>query len=189
MKSIVVEASSHALLADALCWARASFTIQLHVWLAVESPPGHIHGLFGFDSYARGRGLHCTVDGDGLVRFGFFENDVVGKTALQLGRWYSVCCAYDTSDGRMACWIDGLLDAHDYGRAPCEEPAISQVLLGRCRSSRHLIGKMAEFRVWSIALDDAMVHDTFARRLTPQELRSRCCVHSYSGRTEGTLPR
>lgn len=89
----------------------------------------------------------------------------------------------------MALWIDGALDAHDYGRAPNEETSVKQVLLGRSRSSRHLIGKVAEFRVWNIALDDAMVEDTWGRHLTSQEVGSGQCVRYFSGRTEGTLPR
>ncbi|CAF1600935.1 unnamed protein product [Rotaria magnacalcarata] len=105
-----------AILSDQLPLQRSSFTIEM--WIYPTSLTNGDSGLFGHCSenspnmclhfVIRGLRLHC----------GFYANDVVGKTVLQVNTWSHVACVYNLITLTQQVWLNGVLDGSKYPAAP-----------------------------------------------------------------------
>jgi hypothetical protein len=90
----------------------ASFTISAWIWMPFNFSSATYDYFVLFmhcESNSNDKCLQVVV-GDGYLRLGFFNDDLVGSTELNPNQWYHVAFAYDRSAAKQLVYLNGNLD-------------------------------------------------------------------------------
>ncbi len=132
------------------------FTISVWVKISRFSPGKSDYCIIGSavpDSYAYLQEMHLLVR-NRIPYFGFFANDITGKTVIEAGRWYNITCRYNSANGEQAIFVNGKLDSRSYYRPSYKGTDSLFVGVFGLRNDTYMHGEMDNLSIWSRALGD-----------------------------------
>jgi len=83
-------------------------------WIKVDTFANRDLSILGTDQSYYRKGLHLQVRNQ-KPYFGFFSNDIMGKTILQSEQWYYIAWRYTKRSGEQAIFVNGMLDSRSIG--------------------------------------------------------------------------
>lgn len=86
--------------------------------------------------------------------FGFYSNDLRGKTIIEPGRWYHLACRYNKLTGEQAIFVDGKLDSRSLGHPAYKGRDNIYVGMSGFDSSSYMNGEVDDLVIWSRTLGD-----------------------------------
>jgi hypothetical protein len=105
--------NTYALVDRYLNLTTGSFTIAAWIWLpnAVDSSTvyRYFYLLGHCEKDVTDECLHVVV-GNGYLRLGFFDDDLLSVTRLTIKRWYHIACVYDRAASKQLIYLNGILD-------------------------------------------------------------------------------
>lgn len=129
------------------------FTVN--VWLKIPKylPNKEDYCVLGGKNFTYQQALHLMIR-DQKPYMGFYNNDLVGNTHIEPGRWYNIVWRYNKRNGEQAIFVDGKLDAISYDR-PVYLGA-DTLYVGHMDFSRtsDLVGMIDNLSIWSRVLSD-----------------------------------
>lgn len=125
------------------------------VWLKIPKylPEKSDYCILGSKNSTYQQALHFLIR-DQKPYMGFYNNDLVGNTVIEPGKWYNIVWRYNKSNGEQAIFVNGKLDAISYDR-----PAYlgsDSLYVGYVNFSQNgsFVGVMDNFCIWSRVLSD-----------------------------------
>lgn len=97
--------------------------------------------------------IHLVVR-DGRPYFGFYTNDLQGKSRLEAGRWYHLVWRYSKSNGEQAIYVDGKLDSHSMGHPSYKGKDDIFMGLAGYNPSSNMLGSIDDLTIWSRTLGE-----------------------------------
>lgn len=86
--------------------------------------------------------------------FGFYANDLEGKTILEENRWYHLVWRYNKLTGEQAIFVDGKLDSRSLGHPTYKGRENIYVGMAGYNSSTHMNGEIDDLVIWSRTLGE-----------------------------------
>ncbi len=132
------------------------FTISVWVKISRFTPGKSDYCIIGSavpDSYAYLQEIHLLIR-NRIPYFGFFANDITGKTVIEAGRWYNITCRYNSANGEQAIFVNGKLDSRSYNRPSYKGTDSLFVGVFGPRSDTYMHGDLDNLSIWSRALGD-----------------------------------
>lgn len=86
--------------------------------------------------------------------FGFFANDITGKTVIEAGKWYHIACRYNSANGEQAIFVNGELDSRSYNRPSYKGTDSLYIGVFGNRTNTFMNGDLDNLCIWSRALGD-----------------------------------
>lgn len=129
------------------------------VWLKV---PQYVEGkqdycVLGSQNSSYQQALHLLIR-NRKPYMGFFNNDIVGMTEIEPGKWYHVAWRYNKSNGEQAIFVNGKLDAISVDRP--SYIGNDTLYVGYLDFSRTagFIGNLSGLNIWSRVLSDKEIY-------------------------------
>ena len=85
---------------------------------------------------------------------GFFNNDLVGNTVIEEGKWYHIAWRYNKQNHEQALFVNGRLDAIAEDRPPYLGSDSLMVGIGLTGGSSYFEGSMDSLSIWSRTLSN-----------------------------------
>lgn len=85
---------------------------------------------------------------------GFFNNDLVGNTEIEPGKWYNVVWRYNKRNGEQAIFVNGKLDAISFDRPAYLGSDSLYVGFVNFSQSSNFVGVLDNLCIWSRVLSD-----------------------------------
>ncbi|HKJ40708.1 MAG TPA: LamG-like jellyroll fold domain-containing protein, partial [Sunxiuqinia sp.] len=86
--------------------------------------------------------------------FGFYSNDLRGKTIIEPGRWYHLACRYNKLTGEQAIFVNGKLDSRSLGHPAYKGRENIYVGMSGFDSNAYMNGSIDDLVIWSRTLGD-----------------------------------
>ena len=86
--------------------------------------------------------------------FGFYANDLEGKTIIEPGKWYHLAWRYNKLTGEQAIFVDGKLDSRSLGHPTYKGRENIYVGMAGYNSSTHMNGEIDDLVIWSRTLGE-----------------------------------
>ena len=120
------------------------------------------------DRYERGKNDYCilgTTGGsyqqsihlvirEGRPYFGFYSNDLQGKSRIEAGRWYHIVWRYSKLNGEQAIYIDGKLDSRSMGHPSYKGKDDIFMGLAGYNPASNMLGSLDDLTIWSRTLGE-----------------------------------
>lgn len=129
------------------------FTVA--VWLKIDKyrEGKEDYCVLGSINNAYQRALHLMIRNK-KPYMGFFNNDLVGNTLIEEGKWYYIAWRYNKQNGEQAIFVNGRLDALSEDRPPYLGSDSLLVGIGLTGASSYFEGVMDNLSIWSRTLSD-----------------------------------
>ena len=139
--------------ADKLQLRDHDFTVA--VWLKIDKyrDDKEDYCVLGSISNTYQRSLHLLIRNQ-KPYMGFFNNDLVGNTLIEEGKWYHVAWRYNKQNGEQAIFVNGRLDALSEDRPPFLGSDSLMVGIGLNGANSYFEGMMDNLSIWSRTLSD-----------------------------------
>ena len=99
------------------------------------------------------RSLHLMIRNK-KPYMGFFNNDLVGNTVIEEGKWYHIAWRYNKQNHEQALFVNGRLDAIAEDRPPYLGSDSLMVGIGLTGGSSYFEGSMDNLSIWSRTLSN-----------------------------------
>lgn len=120
------------------------------------------------DRYERGKTDYCilgTTGGsyqqsihlvirEGRPYFGFYSNDLQGKSRIEAGRWYHIVWRYSKLNGEQAIYVDGKLDSRSMGHPSYKGKDDIFMGLAGYNPASNMLGSLDDLTIWSRTLGE-----------------------------------
>lgn len=120
------------------------------------------------DEYKRNKYDYCILGTPGgsyqqcihlIIRnkqpyFGFFSNDLQGKTQIEAGKWYHLVWRYNRQNGEQAIYVNGKPDSRSLGHPSYKGRDHIYIGLGGYNDRSNMIGSMDDLAIWSRMLGE-----------------------------------
>ena len=139
--------------ADRLQLRDHDFTVS--VWLKIDKykEGKEDYCVLGSANNTYQRSLHLLIRNQ-KPYMGFFNNDLVGNTLIEEGKWYHIAWRYNKQNGEQAIFVNGRLDALSEDRPPFLGSDSLLVGIGLTGESSYFQGMMDNLSIWSRTLSD-----------------------------------
>ena len=139
--------------ADKLQLRDHAFTVA--VWLKIDhyKEGKEDYCVLGSIKNAYQRSLHLMIRNQ-KPYMGFFNNDLVGNTLIEEGKWYYIAWRYNKQNGEQAIFVNGRLDALSEDRPPYLGSDSLLVGTGLTGQGSYFEGVMDNLAIWSRTLSD-----------------------------------
>lgn len=129
------------------------FTVA--VWLKIDKyrEDKEDYCVLGSINNAYQRSLHLMIR-NRKPYMGFFNNDLVGNSKIEEGKWYHIVWRYNKANGEQAIFVNGRLDAISEDRPPYLGSDSLLVGTGLSMRSSYFEGLMDNLSIWSRTLSD-----------------------------------
>ena len=129
------------------------FTVA--VWLKIDKykEGKEDYCVLGSINSAYQRSLHLMIRNK-KPYMGFFNNDLVGNTLIEEGKWYYIAWRYNKQNGEQAIFVNGRLDALSEDRPPYLGSDSLLVGTGLTAQGSYFEGVMDNLSIWSRTLSD-----------------------------------
>lgn len=129
------------------------FTVA--VWLKIDKykEGKEDYCVLGSINSAYQRSLHLMIRNK-KPYMGFFNNDLVGNTLIEEGKWYYIAWRYNKQNGEQAIFVNGQLDALSEDRPPYLGSDSLLVGTGLTAQGSYFEGVMDNLSIWSRTLSD-----------------------------------
>ncbi len=111
--------------------------------------------VIGTSSNTYQQGIHLNIRHK-KPYFGFFANDLQGKTRIEAKRWHHIVWRYNKLNGEQAIFVDGKLDSRSLGHPTYKGRENIYIGLAYSESSA-MIGLIDNLSIWSRTLSEEEV--------------------------------
>jgi len=146
---------SHVVLpkADELKLRDHDFTVSAWVKIDRYEENKDDYCILGTPGSAYQQSIHLVIR-SGKPYFGFYSNDLQGKTRIEAGKWYHLVWRYSKLNGEQAIYVDGRLDSRSMGHPSYKGRDNIYMGLAGYNPASFMIGSMDDLTIWSRTLGE-----------------------------------
>lgn len=137
-----------------------SFKLREHdftvaAWIKIKEflPNKADYCVIGTKNNSYQQGIHLLLR-DRKPYFGFYNNDLRGKTALEAGKWYHLVWRYNKFSGEQAIFLNGKLDSRSVGHPAYKGRDNLYIGLAGFSQQAYMLGEIDNLSIWSRALGE-----------------------------------
>jgi two-component SAPR family response regulator len=137
-----------------------SFKLREHdftvaAWIKIKDflPNKADYCVIGTKNNSYQQGIHLLLR-DRKPYFGFYNNDLRGKTALEAGKWYHLVWRYNKFSGEQAIFLNGKLDSRSVGHPAYKGRDNLYIGLAGFSQQAYMLGEIDNLSIWSRALGE-----------------------------------
>ncbi len=124
------------------------FTVAAWVKIKEYLPNKEDYCILGTKTSTYQQGIHLLIR-DQKPYFGFFNNDLRGKTALEAGKWYHLVWRYNKLSGEQAIFLNGKLDSRSLGHPAYKGRDNLYIGLAGFNRLSYMYGSIDNLSIWS----------------------------------------
>lgn len=124
------------------------FTVAAWVKIKEYLPNKVDYCIIGTKTSTYQQGIHLLIR-DQKPYFGFFNNDLRGKTSLDAGKWYHLVWRYNKLSGEQAIFLNGKLDSRSLGHPAYKGRDNLYIGLAGFSRSSYMYGAIDNLSIWS----------------------------------------
>jgi len=129
------------------------FSVAAWIKIREYQPKKRDYCIIGTKNNSYQQGIHLLVR-DKKPYFGFYNNDLQGKTILEAGRWYHLVCRYNKLNGEQAIFLNGKLDSRSLGHPAYKGRENLYIGVAGFNWSSNMNGAIDNLSIWSRALGE-----------------------------------
>jgi two-component SAPR family response regulator len=154
------------------------FTVS--VWVKVEEflPNKIDYCILGTPTNSYQEGIHLVIRNK-KPYFGFFSNDLEGKTIVEEGKWYHLVWRYTKLNGEQAIYVNGRLDSRSLGHPSYKGREKLIIGLAGFSIESNMYGYLDNLAVWSRALGNEEIWGLSKNVIDPLPYRSFIFRYGY----------
>jgi len=124
-------------------------------WMKIKEylPNKRDYCIIGTKSNSYQQGIHLLIR-DRKPYFGFYNNDLQGKTVLEAGKWYHITWRYNKLNGEQAIFLNGKLDSRSLGHPAYKGRENLYIGVAGFNWSSNMNGAIDNLSIWSRALGE-----------------------------------
>lgn len=124
-------------------------------WIKIKEylPNKQDYCIIGTKTNSYQQGIHLLIR-NRKPYFGFYNNDLQGKTVLEAGKWYHLVWRYNKLSGEQAIYLNGKLDNRSMGHPAYKGRDNLYIGLAGFSWSSYMYGSIDNISIWSRALGD-----------------------------------
>jgi two-component SAPR family response regulator len=124
-------------------------------WIKIKEflPGKRDYCILGTKNNSYQQGIHLLIR-DRKPYFGFYNNDLQGKTILETGVWYHLVWRYNKLSGEQAIFLNGKLDSRSLGHPAYKGRDNLYIGLAGFNWSSNMNGAIDNLSIWSRALGE-----------------------------------
>ena len=124
-------------------------------WVKIKEylPNKRDYCIIGTKNNSYQQGIHLLVR-DKKPYFGFYNNDLQGKTRLEAGRWYHLVWRFNKLSGEQAIFVNGKLDSRSLGHPAYKGRENLYIGVAGFNWSSNMNGAIDNLSIWSRALGE-----------------------------------
>jgi len=129
------------------------FSVAAWVKIKEYQPNKRDYCILGTKNNSYQQGIHLLIR-DKKPYFGFYNNDLQGKTILEAGQWYHLVWRYNKLSGEQAIFLNGKLDNRSLGHPAYKGRENLYVGVAGFNWSSNMNGAIDDLSIWSRALGE-----------------------------------
>ena len=129
------------------------FTVAAWIKIKEYLPNKTDYCVIGTKNNSYQQGIHLLVRGR-KPYFGFYNNDLRGKTTLDAGKWYHLVWRYNKFSGEQAIFLNGKLDSRSVGHPAYKGRDNLYIGLAGFSQQAYMLGAIDNLSIWSRALGE-----------------------------------
>ena len=151
----IFEENSHIVLPGAESFKIRDHDFSVAAWVKIKEylPNKRDYCILGTKSNSYQQGIHLLIRNK-KPYFGFYNNDLQGKTVLEAGRWYHLVWRYNKLSGEQAIFLNGKLDSRSLGHPAYKGRDNLYIGLAGFSSTTYMLGSIDNLSIWSRALGE-----------------------------------
>lgn len=124
-------------------------------WIKIKEylPNKRDYCIIGTKTNSYQQGIHLLIR-DHKPYFGFYNNDLQGKTILDAGKWYHLVWRYNKLSGEQAIFLNGKLDSRSLGHPAYKGRDNLYIGLAGFSWSSYMLGSIDNLSIWSRTLGE-----------------------------------
>lgn len=124
-------------------------------WIKIREyiPGKRDYCILGTKNNSYQQGIHLLIR-DKKPYFGFYNNDLQGKTVLETGIWYHMVWRYNKLSGEQAIFLNGKLDSRSLGHPAYKGRDNLYIGVAGFNWSSNMNGAIDNLSIWSRALGE-----------------------------------
>lgn len=124
-------------------------------WIKIKEylPNKNDYCIIGTKNNSYQQGIHLLVRNK-KPYFGFYNNDLQGKTILEAGKWYHLVWRYNKLSGEQAIFLNGKLDSRSLGHPAYKGRDNLYIGIAGFNWSSYMYGAIDNLSIWSRALGE-----------------------------------
>jgi hypothetical protein len=129
------------------------FTVAAWIKIKEYLPNKADYCVIGTKNNSYQQGIHLLLR-DKKPYFGFYNNDLRGKTVIEAGKWYHLVWRYNKFSGEQAIFVNGKLDSRSVGHPAYK--GRDNLFIGQAGFSQqaYMYGEIDNLSIWSRALGE-----------------------------------
>jgi len=146
---------SHVVLpkADELKLRDHDFTVSAWVKIDRYEKGKRDYCILGTPGSSYQQSIHLVIR-DHKPYFGFYSNDLQGKTHIDSGKWYHLVWRYSKLNGEQAIYVDGKLDSRSMGHPSYKGRDNIYIGLAGYDPASNMLGSIDDLTIWSRTLGE-----------------------------------
>jgi len=129
------------------------FTVAAWVKIKEYLPNKEDYCILGTKTSTYQQGIHLLIRNQ-KPYFGFYNNDLRGKTNLDAGKWYHLVWRYNKLSGEQAIFLNGKLDSRSLGHPAYKGRDNLFIGLAGFNRLSYMYGAIDNLSIWSRALGE-----------------------------------
>lgn len=129
------------------------FSVAAWVKIKAYLPHKRDYCIIGTKNNSYQQGIHLLIR-DEKPYFGFYNNDLQGKTIIEAGQWYHMVWRYNKLSGEQAIFINGKLDSRSLGHPAYKGRENLYIGVAGFNWSSNMNGAIDNLSIWSRALGE-----------------------------------
>ena len=129
------------------------FTVAAWVKIKEYLPNKEDYCILGTKTSSYQQGIHLLIRNQ-KPYFGFYNNDLRGKTNLEAGKWYHLVWRYNKLSGEQAIFLNGKLDSRSLGHPAYKGRDNLYIGLAGFSKASYMYGAIDNLSIWSRALGE-----------------------------------
>jgi len=124
-------------------------------WIKIKEylPNKNDYCILGTKNNSYQQGIHLLIRNK-KPYFGFYNNDLQGKTILQAGQWYHLVWRYNKLSGEQAIFLNGKLDSRSLGHPAYKGRDDLYIGVAGFNWSSNMNGAIDDLSIWSRPLGE-----------------------------------
>jgi two-component SAPR family response regulator len=147
--------NSYIILPGAEAFKMRDHDFSVAAWVKIkEYLPNKVdYCIIGTKNNSYQQGIHLLIR-DKKPYFGFYNNDLRGKTNLDAGKWYHLVWRYNKLSGEQAIFLNGKLDSRSLGHPAYKGRDNLYIGVAGFNWSSYMYGAIDNLSIWSRALGE-----------------------------------
>ena len=146
---------SYIILPGAESFKMRDHDFSVAAWVKIKKylPSKRDYCIIGTMNNTYQQGIHLLIR-DQKPYFGFFNNDLQGKTNLEAGIWYHLVWRYNMLSGEQAIFLNGKLDSRSLGHPAYKGRDNLYIGVAGFNWSSYMFGEIDNLSIWSRTLGE-----------------------------------